>query len=457
MDLFDLFQKSEWRKLQAYPRGVQQDIAYLVSLDSLIKTAVASAISQTCTTEKAGLSSAAEAFCTALAGKSLASELHLGVLATGVGKEFAKLKWAYLPPARAVSVLGILAMCEFRNSEQLIVQNDLKYSGYSNDPDEARAQYLVLVAQTADVGDLDEVKTFEDMVFLDSWSNLRKTVFQDIQLNVNSESPGLSAAIKDRFERLSQPRQETLLLLADSLSKQKPNSETAPSAPPKAAAPFNLEQSKKDHPFWYVPFPKLVTTMDKVSPHVLHFFKTLSIDDYELRRVAGAKDFVPSVVLHGLAVFDADILAYCIVVAAVMKAEPDFVRCGVWKKITQTFEKRNMAQFHLAAQAQVNGMLGDAKINLEIDDPKKSSLGLNLMQEIRKAPINYTKAPGDQQANLHLLLAGTLILRHVLNHPRYGSALSAFVIDRLASLEPVLEEFKNGELLAWDQQKELIS
>ena len=66
MGLFDLFRKSEWRKLHAYPPGVQQDIAYLVSLDSFIETAIASAIRQTFTVEKVGISDAAEALCLSL-------------------------------------------------------------------------------------------------------------------------------------------------------------------------------------------------------------------------------------------------------------------------------------------------------------------------------------------------------------------------------------------------------
>jgi hypothetical protein len=455
MRLFDLFRKSEWRKLGNYPVGVQQDIVYLVAFDALIKTAITSAIRRSFTSTQSGITETVQLLSNVLSGRSLTSELLLGILSTGIGKEFTSIKWSYLPPARAVGFLGILAMCEFRNDEQLIVQNDLKHSGFSSDPDEARSQYLILAAQTAGVEDLDEIKDFNEDQFLEFWNDLRKVVFQDIQLNVSSETPGLSSTSKERFESLSQPRQQTLLLLADSLSKKKPNTESPQAAPPKAAPPFNLQLSQKEHPFKYVPYPKLVKSINQLSPEILNAFEKFSIDDYELRRLVGAKDFVPRALLHGMAVFDADALAYCIVVAAVIESEPTFVGCGVWKKVTEIFEKRNLAQFQLAAEAQVNGMLGDAKLNMEINDPKKASLGLNLLQEIRRAPTNYSKAGGDDLAKVSVLMAGTTIFRHVLNHPRYGKTFSSFVMDKFTSLAPVLEEIKTGELLTWDQQKDL--
>ncbi|MBI5912779.1 MAG: hypothetical protein HY848_22850 [Betaproteobacteria bacterium] len=455
MALFDLFRKSEWEKLKAYPPDVQQDIAYLVALDSLIKTAVANTIHRTFRTQHTSHTNVSSILGKVLTDQIMAREMHLAILTTGIGKELSTIRWSYLPPFRAVSCLGILAMCEFRNAEQIAVQNDLKHSGYSSDPDEARTQILVLMANTKSVEDLDQVRAFDEGVFRDFWVGLRKMVFTDLQLSASSEPLGLSRAIKERFERLSGPRKEILLLLAEALSRKKPNADTKPEAPKVAPAPFNREQSQKEHPFKYVPYPKLIQVMNGLSPRIMQIFQELSIDNYELRRVVGAKDVVPDAILKAMVAFDANIAAYCIVVAAVLKSEPGFIGCGVWKKLNEAFEKGNMAQFGLAAEVKANGMLGDAKINLEIDDPRRSSLAFNLLLEIRRAPTNYTETTGDDQERVRVLLAGTMILQHVLNHPRYGKALLPYVIKSFTSLSPVLNEIKNGELFTWSEQEKL--
>ena len=68
---------------------------------------------------------------------------------------------------------------------------------------------------------------------------------------------------------------------------------------------------------------------------------------------------------------------------------------------------------------------------------------------------NYIKAGGDEQARVQVLLAGTMIFRHVLNHPRYGKSLLPYVIKSFAALAPILDEIKNGELLTWSEQEKL--
>ena len=44
MSLFNLFKKSEWSKLKKFDRSVQQDIAFLIALDSLIKYGIRNAV-----------------------------------------------------------------------------------------------------------------------------------------------------------------------------------------------------------------------------------------------------------------------------------------------------------------------------------------------------------------------------------------------------------------------------
>jgi hypothetical protein len=450
MGLFDLFRNSKWEKLKAFPPGVQQDIACLVALDSLIKAAVADAIQRLQIEGKADTSSVASRLRKALTQQPIACELHLAILATGDGKEF-PAPMGYLPPYRAVSCLGIVAMCGFRNDEQLRAEDALKLSGYSADPDVARTQLLVLMANHIDVEELDQVRVFDSEVFRDFWVKLRKTIFADIQLNVVSEQPGLSLAIKERFEKLSDSRKEIFLLLAESLSKKKSNEEAAKVTP----KPFNLAQSQKEHPFKYVPYPKLINVMRGVTPRVLNFFKQLSIDEYELRRIIGAESGVSEILLTELLGLDANTAAYCIVVAAVMRREPDFVGCGVWKKLTEAYQSKNMRQLALVSQAIASGKIGDARVKLESNDPRRASLLVNLITKIRGCPGEYIKGEGNALSRLKALLAGTTVLRHVLNHPRYGKSLGKFVIDTFISIDPLLDDIKGGELLTWDQQKNL--
>ena len=192
MGLFDLFRNSKWEKLKALPSGVQQDIASFFALDSLIKAVVADAIQHLQIEGKAAASSVTSRLRKALTEQPIAVELHLALLATGDGKEFPALRWEYLPPYRAVSCLGTLAMCGSRDNEHLRVQNALQLSGYSADPDEARTQLLVLMANHIDVHELDHVRVFDSEVFRDFWVKLRKTIFVNMQLNLVSEQRALT-------------------------------------------------------------------------------------------------------------------------------------------------------------------------------------------------------------------------------------------------------------------------
>ncbi len=195
--------------------------------------------------------------------------------------------------------------------------------------------------------------------------------------------------------------------------------------------------------------------MRGLSPRIENIFRQLSIDDYELQRIIGAKPDATNAMLTELVSLDADTAAYCMVVAAVTTRERDFSGCGVWKKLTEAVENKNMVRFGVAAQAMATGIIGDAQSDLEACDSKRASLALNLVQEIRRSPRNYLKASGDDVSRLSNWLAGTMVLKHVLNHPRFRTTLSKFLIESIDSLDPILEEIKSGELLICDQQEKL--
>ncbi len=450
MSLFNLFRKSEWSKLKRFHPNALNDVSRLVAFDSLIKAAISSSIGREFGNAEKWSCDSWKELSKALSANKLFGELHLAILSTGNGKTFESINWSCVPSHRPISFLGALAMCEFRTDEHLNSMNDLKYSGYSVHPDEARSQFLVVLADHADVNDLDEVKDFDDEVFIDFWNKLRKTVFLDLQLNVNTETPGLSAITKERFDRLSKSRQEAVLIFADVLSKKSGSQEPPPEIK-KEPPPFNPQQHKLEHPFLYVPYTKLVRLMDKLAPDIRHFFHKLSIDEYELRRIVEAKDFVSIDAILDLVVFDCEILAYSLVVAIVENHEPNFAGCGVWKKVTEIFENRNSKRRINAASMQANGMLGDATARDAVDVEKAVALSLDLLMEIRRASTEFNKSSGDYG----VLLKGTTVLKHVFNHPRYREPFSEYMIDVFSTIEPVLKDFTQGELLAWKEQENL--
>jgi hypothetical protein len=457
MSLFDLFRKSEWSKLTAFPQAVQQDIACILAFEFHIRTTITNSIAQGLGRDLNGMSNEQKNLTQSIkSNQNFARELYLAILTTGIGKIFPSVTLQYLPPEKVVHVLGILTMCEYRNSEQKIVQNDLQYSGYSYDPDEARVQYLVMIADALKIANLDKLKRFDNDYFFDFWSKLRRRVYIECQNAVSSDLSVYSETLKPRFNTLSNARKETLVILADSLSQKQQKILEKKSEATKPVAPFDPELHKKEHPFMYVPYPKLIKLMDEVATTLLTSYKNLPIDENELRRLIRAKDSVPTSLLASMAKFDSEVLGYAIVAASIVPTEEKFVGAGVWKRMTETLEKRNLIQFQKMAEAQCNGMLGDATIDVENADPHSFSLGLNLVNVCRKAPTEYVKSFQSRRSeNLPALFTGTVIFRHILNHPKYGKLLSSNVKAIFQLIEPKLVEMTKGELLNAEQQKQL--
>ncbi len=313
-----------------------------------------------------------------------------------------------------------------------------------------------MIADALQIINLDEIKRFDNDYFFDFWLKLRRLVYIECQNAVATDLAAFSETLKPRFSALSNSRKETLVILADSLSQKQQKSLEKKSEPAKPAAPFDPEVHKKEHPFLYIPYPKLVSLMDEVTTLLLTQFKNIPIDEYELRRLIGAKDSVPTTLLGSMAKFDSEVLAYAVVVASIVPNEEKFVGTGVWKRITEVLEQRNLAQFQRMAEAQCNGMLGDAKMDVENADPQSLSLGLNLLMVCRKAPSEYVKSSlARRSENLPALFTGTVIFRHVLNHPKYGKLLASSVRAIFQSIARKLDEMTKGELLNAEQQKQL--
>jgi len=454
MKLFGLFQNKEWNKLRGFPQAVQDDLASLLRLDSLAKSSIAQGLSTAVYEDASGddVGRAAAALATALRQEaSFAGELQLCILSTGVGKVFGAITWNLLPPERVIECLGFLAMCEFRRHDALEGEIDLKQSGFSNDPDEARTQFLVMAAGSAGVGDFRGVNQYSDEVFDTIWHQLREEMLETNAGRVGRDS-SLAKSTKDLFVGLSRARQQLLLGLGESLTAKRVEKAKAEVA---AKEPFDPVKNKQQHPVLYVPFPRLVAIMRDVESDIRTTFLRLEISQYDLRRLVSANVELPPATLDRLITADAKVLAYAIVVAAAGTMEEKFIGCGVWKKVTESLEKKNLREYQFMAEVQTYGMLGDVKKRPPADG-RDTSLAIEQLTLVRKAPGNFLRASAPQMAeSVHLLFSGTVIMRHVLNHPEFGGALAAMAIGLLEAVSPMIEELTNGELLNWNQQKDI--
>ena len=460
MILFNLFKKSEWAKLKKFDAGVQQDIAYLIALDSLIKSAIHNATEKFAATLKNSNDEAIKALCDQLVRQEFVNELELAVLSTGVGKTFPELSWSKVSPETAVKLIGILVMCQFRNREQLSVENDITKSGYSYVSNEARSQFLILLSQASGLKDPSAIKTFDIAYFKEFWLEIKKLVFVNLHKNVSAEARGLTSVVRERFDALSKPRQETLLMLAGSLSNKAGNAtaarqeSNASQAPPRTATPFDPAKHMQEHPCLYIPHTKISKLIAEVNKKALAFFKAIGIDEYELRRVAGLKDETPAPMLTMIVFFDIAVLSYCSTVAVIQSKEPNFVGSGVWKAITAKFQKDNIIQFSVMAGFKANGMLDIGAITPG-GHAANPAAELDLVNLIRKSARDFLQSGGDSVSRLKVLTQGTVAFCNLLSHPKYSKSVAHFVDLLFREIEQATTEFSKGELLVWDKQNDL--
>lgn len=460
MNLLNLFKKSDWSKLNNFDSGVQQDIAYLIACDTLIAAAVKNSIQKLIEAVANCDNIAFKIFVNNLIEKECIQELEIALLSTGVGKSFDRIGWSKVSPETVVKLVGILVMGQFRNGDQLTVENDIQKSGYSYASNEARSQFLVFVANYSNASDLSLVKKFDEEYFANYWMDTRVFIFEQLQLNILAEPTGLTSVVKDRFEKLSANRQNALLILAESLknknlvSTKSSSSSNQAEAIPKPNVPFDPEQHKLDHPYCYIPHTKVSQLMIDCFKLVMDEFKTIGVNNYDFRRLSGIKDDVPDVMLNLVPMFDANVLAYCVLVAVAQSKEPKFVGCGVWKEVTKKFENDNILQFRLMSGFKKNGSINLAAINSIVPRDSDNS-GLDLLSQIRKSPNEFLKSNDDIVNSVKLLLQGTVVFGNMLSHPVYSKPLSIIIDSVFKNVTKELDELSKGELLSWDKQKDL--
>jgi hypothetical protein len=98
MSLFDLFRKSEWGKLTAFPQAVQQDIACILAFEFHIRTAITNSISQDFCRDLSSMSNEQKNLTQSIkSNQNFARELYLAILTTGIGQIFPNVNLQYLP------------------------------------------------------------------------------------------------------------------------------------------------------------------------------------------------------------------------------------------------------------------------------------------------------------------------------------------------------------------------
>ena len=452
MSLFNLFKKSKWSKLKKFDPSVQQDIAFLIALDALIKYGIRNAVDKFSESFSNTSDATNKALCSQLVKQEFVNELELALLSTGVGKVFPEISWNKVQPETVIERIGSLVMCAFRCGEEgasIVDDLDITKSGFSYSSNEARAQFLIILSNAAGVKDTGAIKLFDIEHFNKFWFELKNLVFDSLQKNVAAEGRGLTSVVRERFEMLTESNQEGLLVIAAALESSK-DKKTNNSANRSTEAPFDAEKYKLDHPYLLIPYPKINKLSTDIFKKALDDFKELGIEEYEYRRVAGLKDEVLKEFVFMAHCFDLQVFIHCAIVAIILKKEPKFIGgSGVWKAITNEFEKTNSMLFGLMAGFKSNGSFPRA---ISPDDKNfDSGPTFDLMTLIRGSAKEFLKSRGDSISRLKVLTRGTVAFSGLLSHPKYSASLLEFANLILEKIDQETTEFTKGELI-FDQR-----
>ena len=457
MSLFNLFKKSKWSKLKKSDPSMQQDIAYLIALDALIKYGIRNAVDKFTESFNTTSDETNKALCSQLAKQEFVNELELALLSTGVGKVFPEISWNKVQPDTVIQRLGCLVMDEFRCGEGTVDDLDITKSGFSYSSNEARAQFLILLSNAAGVKDTGAIKLFDIEHFNEFWFELKNLVFVSLQKNVAAEGRGLTSVVRERFEMLSKSNQEGLVVISAALdSAQDKKTNNSPTL--RSEAPFDFEKYKQEHPYLFIPHTKISKLIEDMSDLAFKFlFIELEVDEYEIRRVAGLKNEVPSDWLATIIKFDFGVLFYCGTVAVIRSKESGFGGAAVvWKAITNKYQEENRALFQIMGGLKINGTIDQGfwkgGTRKEYSYP---GADMDLLNSIRCTSAEFLKTPGDSLSRLKVLTRGTVALCGLLSHPKYSDSLLEFINLTLKKVDEETTQFAKGELISYEEQKEL--
>jgi hypothetical protein len=201
----------------------------------------------------------------------------------------------------------------------------------------------------------------------------------------------------------------------------------------------------KDHPFLYVPYPKVVSQMKALAPRIRGLIDKIGIEQYDLQRFIGITNYSASFI-EELKAADALTLAYCIVVAAIASRDPKFVGCGVWKKLSEIYQ--HMLLPAMTVTIELNRVAGNPP-----GEPVTDML--KIVTQARQSASRYLETRYDEQVGFSPLVSGTFLRKHAINHPTYRIALNRLISNALVAVDSVLDEMAAGELMTWPEQEKM--
>lgn len=456
MSLFGLFPTPEWRRFAAFPHEVKHDLAAAIYLNSMMRRRIADDLAGPLMELIEGPQGTPLAKVVGLPinldnlkRARIVNAIYFSFLSGSVGRIFKSVKLELLPPERLVDCVGMLALSDPEVMSRASGAAALQQMYYSQDGDEARVQVLVEVMQMLGVEDMDCIGYISERYFADAWKRAERDLFG------RHSVVAADALEKARrlFEQLDGRGRETILAFGGALSKKK-EALTANKSTEQENRPFDPLEFQKAHPLLYVPFPRLVDLYMSVRNDTYRLIQEQRIIPYELRRIANAKPTCPKEVLDDAIELDCMIYAYAAVVAAASDFEPKFPGSGVWKKLTETFEKKN--SFQSNAEMRVNGTFGAVSPSFSPDGPRDYTLAVNLMSRCRKVGSEYLKLdPTKRQASVLTLFGATVVLKGIGMSPAFTPALSSMVLKHQEVLRKKLQELVQGNLVQWDEQKDI--
>jgi len=436
MALFDRWLNPDWHRIASFSLEIQHDVGVCVRVfDALAEVLRRDVV--TCFASDIG----------SFGGPIAAQKAHTGVLqvvgtaflSSCQGRSVKSVELRRLAPGRLMDFIGFLWV----NPTDGAPLSTIAEAGYSNQPYEACTQMLVEIATLLRTGDFYFTRDFRRNV-ISSWQKAARTIFS---MRIHREED--EATVKRSLQEMPPHRRRLFIMLAESLAT-KTNPKTAP-APASTQKPFDPVEYQKQHPLLFVPFPAIVALQRAVAADALASVSSLSISGYDLRRVSSAPADSDLAKLWKIVEVDASMYGYAAVAAAAARRESKFTGCGVWKKLTEIFERDALRGLALSAESLQDGTLGATDPNRQSarENPR---MVVDLMSRVRRVPNAYLQ---EKPENPLALLGATAILKNIAHAPAWQPHVLAMVRRHLGFLDAEITKLSAGKLIVWEEQERL--
>ena len=439
MLLFDRWLNPDWFSFGRLPGRVQHDLLAVMQVYGALRQVVENDLADLFATHIDGTGAPLAA---ARKREEVVRVLGVAFLSSSKGRIVKSIELDLLPPERLVEFVGFLWMNPSHSSKMQSLDN----SPYSFDDDEARTQALVEVSRLLDVGDASfatEVRTAMEA----RWRRARTSIFSR-----SCEVEADDRRAREAFKALPAHLRRFVLMLGGELAKKATSGAATNRAP--TTAPFDIVEYQKSHPLLFVPFVALVELHRALAADTLAVVGGLDLSDYDFRRVSRARNDCDVRVLQRIVSIDAAIYSYVHIIAIAAGSDAKFIGSGVWKKVTEAFERRNGAGLQMNAEALRDGTLGDVSPNFVPGGKRDFALAINLMSECRRAPSEFLRlTQAHRDVDVAGLFAPTAILKNIVSGPAWHSRLTAMVEQHGQLIQAELKKLAAGKLLTWDEQK----